>query len=89
MAYGPKRVKRARHNHAMQLVANAFLAGMKVEKHKTISRKWKGESHNAYSTTIDGVVIYRTSLASLARVYMNCMIEENADDGSNTTSNAA
>jgi hypothetical protein len=73
MGYGPRRVCRARHNNAINLVAKAALAGMKIEKHTSVSRRWKGPSHTIWSTTIDGVVIYRASIAALARIYLEML----------------
>jgi len=70
MGYGPRRVCRARHNNALNLIARAALAGMKVEKHQSVSRHWQGPSHTIWSTTIDGAVIYRASHAALARIYL-------------------
>lgn len=73
MAYGPNRVRRMRNTKALSLIANAALAGMKLEKHKSVSRRWAGPSHTIWSTTIDGVVIYRASRAALARIYMELL----------------
>jgi hypothetical protein len=70
MSYGPKKYAARRAAAARRIVTAALLAGMEVEKHRTVSRYWKGEAHNVYSTTIDGVQIYRLSKASLARVYL-------------------
>jgi hypothetical protein len=66
----PKRTKRKLRSKNLCMIANAMLAGMRVEKHETLSRKWAGPSHTAYSCTIEGVVIYRMSVAALARVYL-------------------
>lgn len=73
MGYGPRRVKRARGHKAMVMVAQAGLAGMRAEKHDSVSRRWAGASHTIWSTTIDGVRIYRASMASLARVYLDLL----------------
>lgn len=73
MGYGPRRVKRARAQKALRLVAQAGLAGMKMERHNSVSRRWAGSSHTIWSTTIDGVRIYRASMASLARVYLELL----------------
>jgi hypothetical protein len=70
MSYGPKRVVRRRAARALSLVAQAALAGMKTERHKTVSRKWKGPGHTIWSTSIDGVTIYRASRAALASIYL-------------------
>lgn len=70
MGFTTKHIKRRRHHHNLYMLANAALAGMKLEKHKSISRRWEGASHTIWSTTIDGVVIYRASRAALARIYM-------------------
>lgn len=85
MSYGPKKHVRKRAAHALALVAQAALAGMKTETHKTVSRRWgngehknkradqNSDSHTVYSTTIDGVVIYRASRAALARIYLELL----------------
>ena len=73
MAYGPKRIRRQRHGKAMNLIANAMLAGMRYEKHATKSHTWQGESHTVYSCTIEGILIYRCSLAALARIWMELL----------------
>lgn len=73
MSYGPKRHVRRRAAHALNLVAQAALAGMKLEKHQSVSRRWAGASHTVWSTTIDGVVIYRASRAALARIYLELL----------------
>lgn len=70
---GPKRVKRRRHAKAISLIANAALAGMKLERHQSVSRRWNGEGPTIWSTKIDGVVIYRASRAALARIYMETL----------------
>jgi hypothetical protein len=70
MSYGPKHHVRRRASNALNLVARAALAGMKLEKHESVSRRWKGPSHTIWSTTIDGVVIYRCSKAALARIFL-------------------
>jgi hypothetical protein len=71
--FGPRRMGRARRSQAVQLVARACLAGMKLEKHQSVSRRWKGPSHTVWSTTIDGVTIYRISRAALARIYLETL----------------
>lgn len=73
MGYFPKRVKRKLHHKNMVACANAALAGMKLEKHKSVSRRWAGPSHTIWSTTIDGVVIYRVSRAALARIFLELL----------------
>lgn len=73
MGYGPRRVCRARHNNAMNLIAKAALSGLTIEKHESVSRKWKGASHTIYSAEIDGVKIYRASRAALARIYLELL----------------
>lgn len=73
MSFGPKRHVKRRAANALNLVAKAGLAGMKLEKHKSVSRRWAGDSHTIWSTTIDGVVIYRASKAALARIYLELL----------------
>jgi hypothetical protein len=73
MGFTTKKIKRKRHQNNLRLIANAALAGMKLDKHKSVSRRWAGQSHTIWSTTIDGVVIYRASRAALASIYMELM----------------
>jgi hypothetical protein len=55
------------------MVAVALLAGMEVDSHMTVSRRWAGCSHRVYSTRIGDVTVYRLSRASLARVYLETL----------------
>lgn len=73
MSYGPKRHVKRRASKALNLIARAALAGMKTEKHTTVSRRWAGPGHAVYSATIDGVVVYRASRAALARIYLDLL----------------
>lgn len=73
MGFATKKIKRRRHHHNLHTLANAALAGMKLDKHKSVSRRWHGGSHTIWSTTIDGVVIYRASRAALATIYLELL----------------
>lgn len=73
MSYGPKKHVKRRAARARRLVTAALLAGMEMEQHMTVARRWSGASNTVYSTSIGGVTIYRMSKASLARVYLETL----------------
>lgn len=70
MGFGTKRARRMRHKRAMALTASAFLSGMRIEKHRTSAHSWDGPGPICFSADIDGVLVYRISLAALARVFL-------------------
>lgn len=66
-------MKRRRGHKAICLIANAGLAGMRLKKHESVSRRWAGPSHTVWSIEIDGIPIYRASKAACARMWMELL----------------